>query len=554
MKKKSFLRYPVVFTAVFLAAVMSLSVLQVFAGYPVIPNSVSGLTIAYGSYCEISNQTETGFDVTVSGYKDSSCNQQPRTGTIYFDNDTSEDIKISFDYTATISGGSSWSGKLGETAMKDADTVKGLVIPADSHVEMAITSPVGEGASVKVSVTNLVSVDMTSYTLAIPAKLDVNNAGWNATDGIGAAGVLEKGKRLTVTADSNGEYALVSGENKVNYKLAENGDKDTTYDNAAETTSWEFTSLTGCHHRGNLGFVLFPVRIEHARYTRHRQHKRIGLQQTIFQFGSHRVTLSAKLIAVTLVRVVRVNKRHGILGFACAQQAAAFAAAVVETGDTVVECRIFRCEIKCQRVPARIVQVRLQHVRIAVPIFHDGEIGLGCRIVVTYMRVVESFAVVITEAVVQHLVLHPFQVRLAHVTYGGVIMIPVTSGFIVCLRTVAVVGCTGCFAFACTGTVVIVHLVGAANPRSLRLELTVLTEIQVIERAPRLACHMVHHDICHHLASSAVQRFDQVVQCIRLTPIGILIAVLKRQVAYTTCSLARRRQPYEVEICGNLTG
>ena len=255
MKKKSFLRYPIVFAAVFLAAVMSLSALQVFASYPVIPNSVSGLTIAYGSYCEISNQTETGFDVTVSGYKDSNCNKQSRTGIIYFANNTSEDIKISFDYSATPSGGS-WSGKIGETAMKNSDTVKGLVIPVNSRVEMAMTSPVGEGTSVKVSVTNLASVEKTSYTLTIPAKLDVHNAGWNATDGIGATGVLESGKKLTVTADSNGEYALVSGENKVNYKLAENGDKDTTYDNAIEQTSWEFTSLSETATMKSMGIVV----------------------------------------------------------------------------------------------------------------------------------------------------------------------------------------------------------------------------------------------------------------------------------------------------------
>ena len=256
MKKKSFLRYPIVFAAIFLAVVISLSALQVFAGYPTISNNVSGLTIAYGSYCVISNETETGFDVTVSGYKDDACNQKSRTGTLYFSNNTSEDIKISFDYTATLSGGSSWSGKIGETAMKDSDTVKGLVIPADSHVEMTITSPVGEGTSVKVSVTNLASVDMTSYTLTIPATLEVNNSGWNATDGIGAAGVLENGKKLTVTADSNGEYALVSGENKVNYKLAENGDKDTTYDNAIEKTSWEFTSLTDTATMKSMGIVV----------------------------------------------------------------------------------------------------------------------------------------------------------------------------------------------------------------------------------------------------------------------------------------------------------
>ena len=254
MKKKSFLRYPIVFATVFLMVVMSLTALHVFAGYPTIANNVSGLVITYDSCAK--NETETGFDVTVSGYKDDSCTQQSRTGIIRFINDTSEDMKISFDYSATRSGGSSWSGKIGETAMLDSDSFKGLVISAKSYVEMRITSPVGENTSVKVSVTNLVSVDMTSYTLTIPATLEVNNSGWNATDGISATGTLEKGKKLTVTADSNGEYALVSDGNKVNYKLAENGDKNTTYDNATEKTSWEFTSLTDTATTKSMGIVV----------------------------------------------------------------------------------------------------------------------------------------------------------------------------------------------------------------------------------------------------------------------------------------------------------
>ena len=52
-----------------------------------------------------------------------------------------------------------------------------------------------------------------TYTLTIPSTLNVANSGWNATDGISATGTLATGKKLTVTASSDGEFALVSGEN-----------------------------------------------------------------------------------------------------------------------------------------------------------------------------------------------------------------------------------------------------------------------------------------------------------------------------------------------------
>lgn len=96
----------------------------------------------------------------------------------------------------------------------------------------------------------------TDYTLTIPATLNVSNAGWNATDGISATGTLATGKKLVVTASSDGEFALVSGENKVNYKLAESGGTNTTYANATEKTSWEFTSLSETAATQLMGIVV----------------------------------------------------------------------------------------------------------------------------------------------------------------------------------------------------------------------------------------------------------------------------------------------------------
>ena len=94
------------------------------------------------------------------------------------------------------------------------------------------------------------------YTLTIPATLAVENSGWNATDGISATGTLATGKKLVVTASSDDEFALVSGENKVNYKLAESGDANSTYANATEKTSWEFTALSETAATQPMGIVV----------------------------------------------------------------------------------------------------------------------------------------------------------------------------------------------------------------------------------------------------------------------------------------------------------
>ena len=76
------------------------------------------------------------------------------------------------------------------------------------------------------------------YTVTIPATLTVSGSGWNDAGGISVTGTLEANKKLTVTASSDGEYALVSGGNKVAYTLA-------AASGGAETTAWEFTALPG---------------------------------------------------------------------------------------------------------------------------------------------------------------------------------------------------------------------------------------------------------------------------------------------------------------------
>lgn len=84
------------------------------------------------------------------------------------------------------------------------------------------------------------------YTITIPATLTVENSGWNDAGGISVTGTLEANKKLIVSAGSDGEYALVSGENKVAYTLAATS-------GGAETTSWEFTTLPGS---ASLGIIV----------------------------------------------------------------------------------------------------------------------------------------------------------------------------------------------------------------------------------------------------------------------------------------------------------
>lgn len=95
--------------------------------------------------------------------------------------------------------------------------------------------------------------DSSTYTLTIPSTLTVANSGWNATSGISATGTLADGKKLTVTASSDGEFALVNqsdNTHKVGYKLAI-ASSDTN-----ATTSWTFDSLSSTATKKDMGIIV----------------------------------------------------------------------------------------------------------------------------------------------------------------------------------------------------------------------------------------------------------------------------------------------------------
>ena len=103
------------------------------------------------------------------------------------------------------------------------------------------------------SMTALADGSTSTYTVTIPSTLSVTAKGWNATSGISVTGSLENGKKLTVTASSDGEFALVNQSDntqKVGYKLA------TTSSDTEGTTSWEFTELSSTATRKDMGIIV----------------------------------------------------------------------------------------------------------------------------------------------------------------------------------------------------------------------------------------------------------------------------------------------------------
>ena len=89
------------------------------------------------------------------------------------------------------------------------------------------------------SLTAYAADNSTDYVLTIPATLDVQQAGWNATDGLAAqvksGDTFSATKKLSVTASSSNNWTLKSGDNSVGYTL-------TTASGGSQTTTWEFSA------------------------------------------------------------------------------------------------------------------------------------------------------------------------------------------------------------------------------------------------------------------------------------------------------------------------
>ena len=182
--------------------------------------------------------------------------------------------------------------------------------------------------------------------------------------------------------------------------------------------------VAGIDHRLEVLLVFIPVRIEHAGYARHREHERIGLHQTILQFRLHRVAVAAELLSVAAQEpVVAVDKRNGILAVAAAQQTATLAATIVEACNAV-ERAILGLEIQRHHIAVGLLDTT-DDLIVARPIFHEGDIGMGCLVVVVHVPVVETVTLVVAPAVVLHHVAHPLQIGLEHLLHIDLVVTPV---------------------------------------------------------------------------------------------------------------------------------
>lgn len=130
-----------------------------------------------------------------------------------------------------VKDGSTWIGT------GDGDNVTFSMPGAGSFT--VIIDPISQIVSVEIA-TEPAAPLFGTYTLTIPSALSITNPGWNATDGISASGTLPQGKTLSVTASSDGEFALVNNlnsEKRIPYALAAATD-------ATPTDVWTFDSVT----------------------------------------------------------------------------------------------------------------------------------------------------------------------------------------------------------------------------------------------------------------------------------------------------------------------
>ena len=80
-----------------------------------------------------------------------------------------------------------------------------------------------------------------TYTMKVPADVNIKNPGWNSLGKIEITGTVNTGKKVTVTAETTNHFALKSGENSVSYtmKTEEDGSAQTSFEFDAASINTE---------------------------------------------------------------------------------------------------------------------------------------------------------------------------------------------------------------------------------------------------------------------------------------------------------------------------
>lgn len=76
-----------------------------------------------------------------------------------------------------------------------------------------------------------------TYTMTVPANVDIQKSGWNSLGDIKITGPVDSLKKVTVTASTTNDFNLVDGTNSVSYTMK-------TEENGSEQKSFEFDAAS----------------------------------------------------------------------------------------------------------------------------------------------------------------------------------------------------------------------------------------------------------------------------------------------------------------------
>ena len=179
-KKKAFRKYPVGFLAVFVSAVLMLTMFNALAAATV-NVGIADLEVTAGDNVTPSDVSSTGFTATIYGGHNNCSGPFSNTGSVTFKNTSDRNYVLSFDYNIT-----------GNVANINGDSLSGsgskeVAIGANQSLSMNITSPNGLNKSTVVSISNLTYVPTATaaYTQVgdYPAQLEGDSpaSAWSVT-------------------------------------------------------------------------------------------------------------------------------------------------------------------------------------------------------------------------------------------------------------------------------------------------------------------------------------------------------------------------------------